>query len=153
MVRRPAAEGRHRLLVAVDSDNAVLGYATTSRWRPKAAYDTTVESSIYCRPDVVGRGIGTALYLALFDSLAGEDIHRIVGGISQPNAASVALHQRCGFRPVGVFSRSAGSSASIGMGLVRAVTEGLIRSLRCHRRWRQCREATAAVDEKHAIAE
>lgn len=108
--RRPwfdahAAQGRHRLLVAVDSDNAVLGYATTSRWRPKAAYDTTVESSIYCRPDVVGRGIGTALYSALFDSLAGEDIHRIVGGISQPNAASVALHQRCGFRPVGVFSQ------------------------------------------------
>ena len=77
--------------------------------------DTTVESSIYCRPDVVGRGIGTALYSALFDSLAGEDIHQIVAGISQPNAASVALHQRCGFRPVGIFSRSAGSSASIGM--------------------------------------
>jgi phosphinothricin acetyltransferase len=64
-----------------------------------------VESSIYCRPDLVVRGIGTALYSALFDSLAGEDIHRIVGGISQPNAASVALHQRCGFRPVGVFSQ------------------------------------------------
>ena len=108
--RRPwfdahAAEGRHRLLIAADPDNAVLGYATTSRWRPKAAYDTTVESSVYCRPDVVGRGIGTALYSALFESLAGEDIHRIVAGISQPNAASVALHQRCGFRPVGVFSK------------------------------------------------
>ena len=108
--RRPwfdahAAEGRHRLLIAADPDNAVLGYATTSRWRPKAAYDTTVESSVYCRPDVVGRGIGTALYSALFESLAGEDIHRIVAGISQPNAPSVALHQRCGFRAVGVFSK------------------------------------------------
>src|ERR1700722_13159211 len=54
--RRPwvdahAANGRPRLLVAADPGNAVLGYATTSRWRPKAAYDTTVESSVYCRPD------------------------------------------------------------------------------------------------------
>jgi len=99
-----ASSGRHRLLVAVDPDGTLLGYATTSRWRPKAAYDTTVESSVYCRPDVVGRGIGTAVYMALFDSIAGEDIHRIVAGISQPNPASVALHRRLGFREVGVFS-------------------------------------------------
>lgn len=99
-----AASGRHRLVVATDPDGSLLGYATTSRWRPKAAYDTTVESSVYCRPDVVGRGIGTAVYAALFESIAGEDIHRIVAGISQPNPASVALHRRLGFREVGVFS-------------------------------------------------
>jgi phosphinothricin acetyltransferase len=99
-----SSSGRHRLLVATDPDGTLLGYATTSRWRPKAAYDTTVESSVYCRPDVVGRGIGTALYSALFESIAGEDIHRIVAGISQPNPASVALHRRLGFREVGVFS-------------------------------------------------
>jgi len=107
--RRPwfddhSSSGRHRLLVAADQDGSLLGYATTSRWRPKAAYDTTVESSVYCRPDVVGRGIGSALYSALFESIAGEDIHRIVAGVSQPNPASVALHERFGFRPVGVFS-------------------------------------------------
>jgi len=106
--RRPwfdahAASGRHRLLIAADAD-VVLGYATSSRWRPKAAYDTTVESSVYCRPDVVGRGVGTALYSALFDALAIEDVHRIVAGVSQPNPASVALHLRFGFRQVGVFS-------------------------------------------------
>ena len=99
-----SSSGRHRLLVAIDPDGTLLGYATTSRWRPKAAYDTTVESSVYCRPDVVGRGVGTALYSALFESIGGEDIHRIVAGISQPNAASVALHRRLGFREVGVFS-------------------------------------------------
>ena len=99
-----SSTGRHRLLVAAQPDGSLLGYATTSRWRPKAAYDTTVESSVYCRPDVVGRGIGSALYAALFDALAAEDIHRIVAGISQPNPASVALHRRVGFRQVGVFS-------------------------------------------------
>ena len=99
-----AAGGRHRLLVAAGADGAILGYATTSRWRPKAAYDTTVESSVYCRADAVGRGIGTRLYTALFEALAGEDIHRVVAGIGQPNPASVALHERFGFRPVGVFT-------------------------------------------------
>lgn len=99
-----AVSGRHRLLVAAAADGNVLGYATTSRWRPKAAYDTTVESSVYCHPDAVGRGIGTQLYAALFDAIAEEDVHRIVAGIGQPNPASVALHQRLGFRQVGVFS-------------------------------------------------
>ena len=99
-----AASGRYRLLVAADADGAVLGYTTTSRWRPKAAYGTTVESSVYCHPDAVGKGTGTRLYTALFEAIAGEDIHRIVAGIAQPNAASVALHERFGFRPVGVFS-------------------------------------------------
>jgi phosphinothricin acetyltransferase len=99
-----AASGRHRLLIAVDADDVVLGYATSSRWRPKAAYDTTVESSVYCRPEAVGRGLGTALYSALFDALAIEDVHRVVAGVSQPNPASVALHRRLGFREVGIFS-------------------------------------------------
>ena len=88
-----SSSGRHRLLVATHDDGSLLGYATTSRWRPKAAYDTTVESSVYCRPDA-----------ALFESIADEDIHRVVAGISQPNPASVALHLRFGFRQVGVFS-------------------------------------------------
>lgn len=99
-----AVSGRHRLLVAADVDGTVLGYSTTSRWRPKAAYDTTVESSVYCHPDAVGRGIGTQLYAALFDAIAEEDVHRVVAGIGQPNPASVALHERFGFRQVGVFS-------------------------------------------------
>jgi len=99
-----SSTGRHRLLVAEEEGSGVLGYATTSRWRPKAAYDTTVESSVYCRPDAVGRGIGGALYSALFESIGEEDVHRIVAGISQPNPASVALHLRFGFRQVGTFS-------------------------------------------------
>jgi phosphinothricin acetyltransferase len=98
-----SSSGRHRLIVAADADNIAIGYASSSRWRPKAAYDTTVESSVYCRPDAVGRGIGTRLYAALFAALSGEDVHRVVAGVAQPNAASVALHERFGFRNVGIF--------------------------------------------------
>src|SRR5258708_28636063 len=68
-----AASGRHRLLVAAH-DGHVIGYATSSRWRPKAAYETTVEASVYCRADAVGRGVGTALYTPLFHALRPADL-------------------------------------------------------------------------------
>jgi phosphinothricin acetyltransferase len=103
-LREHMAGGRHRLLVADDGQGLAIGYATTSPFRAKAAYDTTVESSVYCQHDFVGRGIGTALYAALFELLADEAIHRIVAGITLPNLASVAMHERCGFRQIGVLS-------------------------------------------------
>src|SRR6266851_9968907 len=53
--------GRHRLLVA-DEDRVVMGYAGTTRFRPKAAYETT----IYCAQEAAGRGIGRRLYAELF---------------------------------------------------------------------------------------
>ena len=95
--------GPHRLLVATDARNRCVGYASSSRWRPKPAYDTTVETSVYCHAEALGRGCGTALYAALFAVLASEDVHRAVAGVSLPNPASVSLHERFGFRPVGVF--------------------------------------------------
>ena len=81
-----------------------MGYASTSRFHTKAAYDTTVESSVYCRVDAVRRGIGTALYRALFELLKDEDINRFVAGVTLPNPASLALHERCGFQQVGALS-------------------------------------------------
>jgi phosphinothricin acetyltransferase len=70
----------------------------------KPAYDRTVETTIYCAPDSVGCGIGAQLYAALFDALAQEDVHRIVAGFVPPNPASEKLHQRFGFKTVGVFT-------------------------------------------------
>jgi phosphinothricin acetyltransferase len=95
---------RYRLLVAEDAQAGILGYACTGRFRPKEAYETTVEASIACSPDATGKGIGKQLYQALFDALAREDIHRVVAGIAQPNAASNALHERFGFQRIGTFS-------------------------------------------------
>ena len=99
------ASGPHRLVVATDEHGRCAGYATSSRWRAKPAYGTTVEASVYCRPDVIGTGCGSALYAALFGALEHEDVHVIVAGVSLPNPASVSLHERFGFRPVGVFHR------------------------------------------------
>ena len=71
--------GRYRLLVA-ELDRIVMGYAGTTRFRPKAAYDTTVETTVYCAPEAVGKGIGSRLYAELFAALKGEDVHRFVAG-------------------------------------------------------------------------
>jgi phosphinothricin acetyltransferase len=100
-----APAGRHRLLVA-ERRGAVLGYAGTMRFRPKPAYETTVETTIYCAPEAVGAKVGSRLYSALFAAIAGEDIRRIVAGYTSPNPASAALHRRFGFEVVGTFSEN-----------------------------------------------
>jgi phosphinothricin acetyltransferase len=95
--------GRHRLLVAI-SEGRVIGYASSSRYRPKAAYNVTVETSVYIASDSVGRGAGSRLYRELFKILEGEDVHRANAGITLPNPASIALHERFGFKRVALFT-------------------------------------------------
>ena len=105
--RRPwleqyAATGPYRLLVA-EGKGEVLGYASSSRFRPKPAYETTVETTVYLDPEVRGRGLGARLYTALFRELEGEEVHTVLAGITVPNDASLALHRRFDFREVGTF--------------------------------------------------
>lgn len=86
-----ALTGRYRLLVG-EENGAVAGYVGCMRFRPKAAYETTVETTIYCSPEAIGKGIGRGLYAALFEAIASEDIRRIVAGYTLPNPASATLH-------------------------------------------------------------
>lgn len=99
-----AGIARHRLFVA-EAAGTVVGWAGTGPFRDRAAYDTSVETSIYCAPEATGRGIGATMYRVLFDALKNEDIHRLLAGITLPNDASVKLHRRFGFTEVGVFSQ------------------------------------------------
>jgi phosphinothricin acetyltransferase len=98
-----AATGRHRLLVATEGE-VVVGYASSSRFRPKVGYLTSVETSIYLAPDATGRGAGRKLYAELFKAIEGEDLHRAYAGIALPNPASIALHEKLGFKRVALFS-------------------------------------------------
>jgi phosphinothricin acetyltransferase len=95
--------GRYRVLVAV-SEDGVVGYASSSRFRPKPAYETSIETSIYLAPESVGRGAGSRLYEGLFKALEGADVHRAYAGIALPNPASTALHERFGFKRVAHFT-------------------------------------------------
>jgi phosphinothricin acetyltransferase len=100
-----AETGRHRLLVA-ERDGVIAGYTSSSRFHPRAAYDTTVETTILCAPEHVGYGNGQILYGALFESLRGEDVHSAVALITLPNDASCSLHERFGYRRVGVLEEA-----------------------------------------------
>jgi phosphinothricin acetyltransferase len=95
--------GRYRVLVAV-SEGVVVGYASSSRFRPKPAYETSIETSVYLAPESVGRGAGSRLYEGLFKALEGEDVHRAYAGIALPNPASIGLHERFGFKRVAHFT-------------------------------------------------
>jgi phosphinothricin acetyltransferase len=97
-----AAKGPHRLFVGV-RDGSVVGYACSHAFRAKAAYDRTVETSVYLAADATGEGLGARLYAQLFEGLAATDAHLAVAGMTLPNPASDALHRRFGFEPVGVF--------------------------------------------------
>ncbi|MFD3822586.1 GNAT family N-acetyltransferase [Streptomyces sp. NPDC058625] len=87
---------------AADAER-ILGHATSSPFRAKPAYATSVETTVHVAPDAGGRGIGSLLHTALFEALAGEDLHRAYAGIARPNEASTRLHQRFGFRHTGTF--------------------------------------------------
>jgi phosphinothricin acetyltransferase len=95
--------GRYRVFIAA-SAGRVLGFSCSSRHRPKPAYETTVETSVYVAPGFVGAGIGSALCRTLLSALEREDVHRALAGIALPNDASIGLHERFGFRRVAHFS-------------------------------------------------
>ena len=100
--REHGSSGPHRLLVA-DVDGTVVGYVTSSLFKVKAAYQTSVETSIYLTQETKSRGIGTKLYSVLFDALVDEDVHRAYAGITLPNEASIAVHKKFGFQSVGIY--------------------------------------------------
>ena len=81
----------------------VLGYAYASTWKSRCAYRNSVESTVYLRQDMGGRGMGFPLYTELLRLLQAQGLHAAIGGIALPNPASVALHEKCGFQKVGEF--------------------------------------------------
>jgi phosphinothricin acetyltransferase len=98
-----AASGRHQLFVAERAGQAI-GYAGSMQYRPKAAYETSVEVTIYVAPDERARGVGPRMYQALFAALRGEDVHRALAGITLPNDASLRMHERFDFTLVGLYN-------------------------------------------------
>jgi phosphinothricin acetyltransferase len=83
-----------------ERDGAVIGYAYAGRWHERSAYRYSVETTIYLDADHVGKRIGSTLYVALLAQLKERGLHVAIGGIALPNAGSVALHEKLGFRKV-----------------------------------------------------
>lgn len=89
--------------VACGADGAVLGYAAASQFRARRAYRFSVETSVYVAPDAHRRGLASALYARLLETLTAQGFVQAIGSITLPNAASVALHEKMGFRQAGTY--------------------------------------------------
>ena len=91
----------HPWLVCVCGDS-VAGYAYATKHRARAAYQWSVEASVYVHSSFRRAGVGRGLYTSLFAILAAQGFVNAYARITLPNDSSVALHESLGFRPVGV---------------------------------------------------
>jgi phosphinothricin acetyltransferase len=89
--------------LVAEADSQVVGYSYATRWKSRSAYRHSVETTIYLKNGLGGRGIGKPLYSALFPILQRQGMHAVIGGAALPNAASVALHESLGFERVATF--------------------------------------------------
>ena len=105
MAQRIADVGAKLPWLVFEQDGAVLGYAYATPWRVRSAYRLSVESTVYVAPGHGGKGIGSALYRSLIGALREGGLQVVIGGIAQPNPASVALHESLGFEKVAHFRR------------------------------------------------
>lgn len=88
--------------LVAEEDGSVLGYASTSPMRDRRAYRWSVETGIYLDEAAHGRGIGAQLLAAHLDLLERQGFVTVIAGIALPNPASVALHEKLGFRLSGI---------------------------------------------------
>ena len=89
--------------LVAEQSGRVIGYAYATKWKARSAYRFSVETTIYLEQGVVGQGVGRELYAALLDLLKEKDVHVVVSCITLPNPASVALHEKFGFKKVAHF--------------------------------------------------
>lgn len=91
-------------LVAEDENANVLGYAYASQWKERLAYKNSVEVTVYLHPELKAKGVGSQLYQVLFARLKQAGVHAVMAGISLPNPASVALHEKFAMQKVAHFA-------------------------------------------------
>ncbi len=89
--------------LVIEENDVLLGYAYATPWKARSAYRFSVEATVYLTPKEQGKGLGTDLYQALISELKQKSIHSVLGGITLPNPASVALHEKLGMTKVAHF--------------------------------------------------
>lgn len=89
-------------VLVAEKDGKVAGYASYGEWRAFDGYRHTVEHSVYVDKDLRGGGIGKQLMLELIARAKAGGMHVMIAAIEAENRASIALHERLGFRLVGI---------------------------------------------------
>ncbi len=106
-IERRIEQARSRFAwVVAEEGGRIAGYAYGSHHRDRQAYQWCVEVSAYVDRGLMRRGVGSALYRALFERLAARGFCTALAGIVLPNEVSVRFHERLGFEPVGVYRRA-----------------------------------------------
>ena len=95
---------RYPWLVA-EASGTVVGFAGASPWKGRCAYDWSAEVTVYVHHENHRKGAGAALYVRLFEILRNQGYRTVLAGITQPNQASVRLHERMGMTKVGHMMR------------------------------------------------
>lgn len=90
--------------LVADSGDAIEGYAYATPYRNRAAYRWSMETTVYVAESAQRHGLGRRLYAALLECLREQGYVNALAAITLPNPASVALHERLGFRPAGVLA-------------------------------------------------
>lgn len=91
--------------LVAEENGKIVGYAYAKPWNPRTAYRHTVEVSIYIANGGATKGTGSRLYEALFEQLKAQSIRAVIGVITLPNPASVAIHEKFGMTQVGHFKQ------------------------------------------------
>ena len=89
--------------IVAEQSGDVIGYAYASKWKSRCAYQFSVESTVYLSPDHLGKGLGSILLKQLLKEIRQINMHAVIAGIALPNPASVALHEKFGFRKIAQF--------------------------------------------------
>jgi phosphinothricin acetyltransferase len=92
--------------LVAEQDAVIVGYAYATKWRPRFGYRFSVEVTVYLAFNQSGRGVGSRLYGALLAGLRERGFHAAMGGIALPNDASIALHEKFGFKKVAHFDQA-----------------------------------------------
>ncbi len=93
-------DSRHPILVA-EQGNAVVGWASLSKWSDRCAYSDTAEISVYVKEEHRGKGTGKKLMREILDQGQKKGLHTVLGRIAESNEVSVRLHEAFGFEHVG----------------------------------------------------
>jgi phosphinothricin acetyltransferase len=87
--------------LVAEIDGALSGYAYATQFRDRPAYARTCEDSIYVAPELMGRGVGSALLTSLIKAAHDCSFEQMIAVIGGAEPASVALHAKTGFVEAG----------------------------------------------------
>ncbi|MGV8853481.1 MAG: GNAT family N-acetyltransferase [Devosia sp.] len=91
----------HPIVMAEAADGALLGYSYASVYRPRPAYRFTCENSVYCAPDAMGRGLGSAMMGQIISQSRSFGFRQMIAVITAEGTGSIKLHEKLGFRHIG----------------------------------------------------